>query len=53
MYAVVAAWSRVDGTFFGRGLRMLTIGGAGVAMMSVVRLIEIYLRNPQAINAMK
>ena len=53
LYVAVAAWSRVDETFFDRGARMLTIGGAGVAMMSVVRLVEIYLRNPQAINAMR
>jgi hypothetical protein len=53
LFVVVAAISRVDGTFFDRALRMLALGGAGVAMLSVVRLAEIVLRNPAAIDALR
>ena len=47
LFVVSAAWCQVDATFFARGLRMLTLGGAGLAMMSVVRLAEILLRDPR------
>jgi O-antigen ligase len=53
LYVVVAALCRVDATFFERALRMLTLGGAGLALMSVVRLGEIVLRNPHAIEALR
>ena len=53
LYVVMAALCRVDGSFFDRGLRMLALGGAGVAMLSVVRLAEIVLRNPGAIDALR
>ena len=46
LYVVVAALCQVDATFFERALRMLTAGGAGLAVMSAVRLAEILLRNP-------
>ena len=48
LYVAVAAVSRMDPAFFDRALRMLAIGGAGLAVMSVVRLAEILLRNPAA-----
>ena len=50
---VVAALCRVDGTLFERALRMLSVGGAGLAVMSAVRLAEIHLRSPAAIAAMR
>jgi O-antigen ligase len=53
LFVVSAAWCRVDGTFFARGLRMLTVGGAGLATMSVVRLGEILLRNPRVLAEMR
>jgi O-antigen ligase len=53
LYVVVAALCQVDSTFFERALRMLTIGGSGLAVMSVVRLAEILLRNPDAIAALR
>lgn len=53
LYVVVAALCRVDATFFERALRMLVVGGAGVAAMSVIRLAEILLRNPGALEAMR
>jgi len=53
LYVIVAALCRVDATFFDRGLRMLTLGGAGLAALSVVRLAEIMLRNPQAVAALR
>ncbi|PYR93762.1 MAG: hypothetical protein DMF84_08095 [Acidobacteria bacterium] len=53
LYVVVAALCQVDATFFERALRMLTAGGAGLAVMSAVRLAEILLRNPGAIGAMR
>jgi O-antigen ligase len=53
LYLVVAALCRTDATFFERALRMLALGGAGLAMMSVVRLAEIFLRNPQAITGLR
>ena len=53
LYVVVAALCRVDATFFERGLRMLSLGGAGLAVTSAVRLAEIALRSPGAIQAMR
>jgi O-antigen ligase len=53
LYVVAAALCRMDATFFDRALRMLAIGGAGLAMMSIVRLGEILLRSPGAIQAMR
>jgi O-antigen ligase len=53
LYVVVAALCQVDATFFERALRMLSVGGAGLAVMSAVRLAEILLRNPGAIGAMR
>jgi hypothetical protein len=53
LYVVVAALCQVDATFFDRALRMLVVGGAGLAVMSVVRLAEILLRNPAAIQALR
>jgi O-antigen ligase len=53
LFVVVAALCQVDATFFARALRMLTVGGAGLAVMSAVRLAEILLRNPDAIGALR
>jgi O-antigen ligase len=53
LYVVSAALCRADPTFFDRALRMLAVGGAGLAMMSVVRLSEIILRSPGALDAMR
>jgi hypothetical protein len=53
LYVVAAALCRMDSTFFDRALRMLTIGGAGLAVFSLVRLTEILLRNPAAIEALR
>jgi len=53
LYVVVAALCQVDATFFGRALRMLTLGGAGLAVLSAVRLADILLRNPGAIEALR
>jgi O-antigen ligase len=53
LYVVVAALCRVDPTFFDRGLRMLVAGSAGLAVMSIVRLGEILLRSPGAIEALR
>ncbi len=53
LYLVVAALCQVDATFFERALRMLTLGGAGLALMSVVRLAEIRLRNPDVIDILR
>jgi O-Antigen ligase len=53
LYVVVAAWCQADTTFFARGLRMLTIGGAALAAMSIVRLWEILLRNPYALEQLR
>ena len=38
LYVAAAALCRVNATFFEQALRMLAVGGAGLAMMSVVRL---------------
>ena len=53
LFVVSAAFCRVDQTFFDRALRMLAAGGAGVAVMSVVRLAEILLRSPGALDVMR
>lgn len=53
LYVVVAALCRVDPTFFERGLRMLTLGGAVLAITSAVKLAEIYIGNPGAIEALR
>ena len=53
LYVAVAALCQVDPRFFERALRMLTVGGAGLAMMSVVRLAEIRLRSPDVIEVLR
>ncbi|MGB2716196.1 MAG: O-antigen ligase family protein, partial [Vicinamibacterales bacterium] len=53
LYVVAAALCQLDSTFFERALRMLVLGGAGLAVMSVVRLGEIVLRSPGAIEALR
>jgi len=53
LYVVVAALCRLDPTFFARGLRMLALGGAVLAVTSAVRLAEIYLANPGAIETLR
>lgn len=53
LYVVVAALCQVDSSFFQRSLRMLALGGAGLAVMSGVRVAEIHLRNPGAITALR
>ena len=53
LYVVCAALCQMDDTFFERALHMLAVGGAGLALMSVVRLAEILLRNPDAIAMMR
>lgn len=53
LYVVVAALCRTDATFFERALRMFTMGGSAVAVLSVVRLAEIHLRDPQAIQRLR
>ena len=53
LFLVVAAFSQADATFYEKGLRMLALGGAGLAMMSVVRLAEISLRNPRILAELR
>ena len=53
LFVAVAALCRLDITFFERALRMLVLGGAGLAVMSVVRLGEIVLRSPGALEALR
>jgi hypothetical protein len=53
LFVVVGALCQLDSTFFDRALRMLTLGGAGLGMMSVVRLVEITLRNPRVIAQLR
>ena len=53
LYVAVSALCRVDATFFQRSLRMLAVGGAGLGVLSAVRLGEILLRNPEAIPALR
>jgi hypothetical protein len=53
LYVVVAALCRADSSFFDRAVRILAIGGAGLAMLSLVRLAEILIRNPGAIETLR
>ena len=53
LFVVSAAWCQIDAAFFARDLRMLTLGGAGLATMSVVRLAEVLLRDPAALARMR
>ena len=53
LFVVMAALCQVDATFFERALRMLALGGAGLSMMSLVRLGEIVLRNPRIIAELR
>ena len=53
LFVVTAACCDLDQPFFARALRMLTVGGAGLAMMSVVRLVEVLVRDPQVIGVMR
>jgi O-antigen ligase len=53
LFVAVAAISRMESTFVERAMRMLILGGAGIAALSVVRLAEILLRNPGAIAALR
>jgi hypothetical protein len=53
LYVAAAALCQLDPTFFDRALRMLVVGGAGLAVMSVVRLGEIVLRSPGALDALR
>jgi hypothetical protein len=53
LYAAVAAICRIDRAFIDRALRMLIAGGAGLGVLSVVRLGEIVLRNPDAVQMLR
>jgi hypothetical protein len=53
LFLFVAALCRNDPTFFPRALRMLVVGGSALGVMSVVRLGEILLRNPDALAALR
>jgi hypothetical protein len=53
LYAVAGALCRSRPQFVDQALRMLAVGGAGLAFMSVVRLGEITLRNPRIIETMR
>jgi O-antigen ligase len=53
LYVAVAALSRQDEAFIGGALRMLAVGGAGLGVMSVHRLAEIYLANPERIEQLR
>jgi hypothetical protein len=53
LYVLMKALCRIDSTFFDRALRMLVVGGAGLGVMSIVRLGEILLRNPAAIQMLR
>ena len=53
VYVAVSALCQADTTFFRRSLRMLVIGGAGLGLLSVVRLGEILLRSPDAIPVLQ
>ena len=50
---VVVALCRDDSRFFERAIRMIAIGGAGLGVLSVVRLAEVLIRNPSAIEALR
>lgn len=49
LFVIAAALCRMDQAFFARGVRMLAVGGAGLAVLSIDRLAEVLLRNPQAL----
>jgi O-antigen ligase len=53
LYVAVAALCRMDPAFFLRCLRMLVVGGAGLGVLSVVRLAEVWIRNPEALHALR
>lgn len=53
LYLAVASMCHRDRTFANRALRMLIVGGAAVGTLSVVRLLEITLRNPGAIAMLR
>jgi O-antigen ligase len=53
LYVVAASCCQVDPTFSARALRMLALGGAALAVMSVVRLAEIVLRSPGIIDVLR
>ena len=53
LYLAVVSMCHRDRTFANRALRMLIVGGAAVATFSVVRLLEIILRNPNAIAMLR
>ena len=53
LYLAVASMCQRDRTFANRALRMLIVGGAAVATFSVVRLVEIMVRNPNAIAMLR
>lgn len=53
IYVAVAALCRTDTSFFARSLRMFVAGGAGLGLLSIVRLVEIVLRSPEAIAAQR
>jgi hypothetical protein len=53
LYAAVVGLAQIDGRFFERALRMLAIGGAGLGVLSAIRLVEITLRNPQVIETLR
>jgi O-antigen ligase len=53
LYVAAAALARADSTVFPRSLRMLVLGGAGLGILSAVRLAEVLLRNPEAIAALQ
>jgi O-antigen ligase len=50
LYVIVAALCQADSGFFDRAVRMMAIGGAGLAVLSLVRLAEIIIRNPATIQ---
>ena len=51
LFVLVTALCRIRPAFFEQGARMLIVGSAGLGAMSLVRLGEILLRNPDAIAA--
>jgi len=53
LYLAVASMCRDDSTFVNRAVRMLIAGGTGLAALSVVRVTEIALRNPDAIAMLR
>jgi O-antigen ligase len=53
LYLAVGSMCQEDRTFVNRALRMLIVGGAGLAALSVVRVTEIALRNPEAIAMLR